>query len=204
MPARKGAFLLHRASGLPRTRRSLRLIRRRTLDSRPVFTPNRSVGRAIPDYFGANQWCRTCVSGNNNHALLIMSKVSQLAIQFFHYKLPLCPVQLRAVIRVGIVAKSNKFPFPMILVWDREQVNVARYSVEDHLIGWWVGRRTHFVSMRKTVGRPREHPRSIGRGLFTPFLGGWMSVPSVRSEADRTSDGVKRRHKWYKKTSLVC
>jgi len=117
----------------------LRLIWRRTLDPRPLFTPNRSVGRTIPDYFGADQWCWTCVSKNSNHFLPITSKESQLAIQFFHYRLPLCPMQLGAVSREYIVAKSNKFPFPMILVWDRKRVNVARYSVEDHLIGWWFG-----------------------------------------------------------------
>ena len=57
--------------------------------------------------------------------------------------------------------------------------------------GWWVGCRTHFVSGRQTIGRPRERPRSIRRGLFTPFLGGRTSVSSIRSEADRTPDGVK-------------
>jgi len=172
--------------------RSLRLIWRPTLDPRPLFTPNRSIGRAIPDYFGANQWCRTCVSGNNNHSLLITSKESQFTIQFFHYRLLLCPVQLRAVSRVDIVAKSNKFPFLMILVWDRKRVNVDRYSVEEHLIGWWVGRQTHFVSERQMVGRPRECPRVIGRGLFTPFLGSQTFVSSVWSEVDQTSDWVKK------------
>ena len=76
----KGVFSLHWTSGLPRTGRSLRLIWRWTLDPKPLFTPNGSVGRAIPDYFGANQWCRTCVSGNENHPLLITSKESLLAI----------------------------------------------------------------------------------------------------------------------------
>ena len=83
---------------------------------RPPFSPNRSVGRAIPDYFGANQWCRTRVSGNDNHSLFITSKKSQFAIQLFHYRLPLCLAQLRAVSRMNIIAKSNKFRFPMILV----------------------------------------------------------------------------------------
>jgi len=68
------------------------------------------------DYFGANQLGRTCVSGNDNHSLLITSKESQFAIQFFQYRLPLYPVQLHAVSRVNIIAKSNKFSFPMILV----------------------------------------------------------------------------------------
>jgi len=39
-------------------------------------TPNRSVGRVIPDYFEANQWGWTRVSGNDNHSLLITSKES--------------------------------------------------------------------------------------------------------------------------------
>ena len=163
------------------------------MDPRLLFTPNRSVGHTISDHIGANQWYRTCVSGNDNHSLLITSIESQLAIQFFLYRLPLCPVQVRAVSQVNIVAKSNKFLFPMILVWDRKWVNFARYSMDDHLIGWWVGRWTHFVSGRQTVGRPREHPRSIGRGPFTPFREGRTSVASVRLEADWTSDGVKKR-----------
>ena len=79
-------------------------------------------------------------------------------------------MQRRAVSRVNIVVKSNKFPFPMILVWNRTWVNIARYSVEDHLIGRWVGRRTHFVSGRQTVGCPREHLRRTRRRFFTPFL----------------------------------
>jgi len=105
---------------------SLRPNGRQTLDPRPLFTPNRSVGHAILDYFGAYQWCRTCVFENGSFSLPITSKESQLAIQFFHYKLPLFPVQLCAVSRVNIFAKPNKFPFPMILVWDQNWVNVAR------------------------------------------------------------------------------
>ena len=112
----KGAYSLHRASGLPQTGCSLCQVWLRTLDPRPLFIPNRSVGRTIPECFGANQWYRTCVSRNGNHSLLITSKESQLASQFFYYRLPLCPAQLPAVSRVNIVAKSNKFPFPTILV----------------------------------------------------------------------------------------
>jgi len=67
--------------------------------------------------------------------------------------------------------------------------------VEEHLTGWWVGRCTHFLSGRQTVGRPRERSRSIGRGLFTPFLGGQTSVSSVWTEADQTSDGEKKHLK---------
>ena len=151
---------------------------------RTLFTPNRSVGRAITDNFGANQWGWTDVSGNDNHSSLITSKESQFAIQFFHYRLPLCPVQLRAVSRVNIVTESNKFPFPMILVWDRKRENIARYSVEDHLIGWWVGRHTHFVSGRQTVGRPKERPRRTQWHFFTLFLG--VRSPSRASSPRRT------------------
>ena len=115
-------FPLHRTSGSPRLvrlvrsasdRTQFRLIWHRTLDPRPLFTPHRFVRRAIPDYFGANQWCRICVSGNDNHSLLITAKEIKVAIHCFHYRLPLCPVQLCAVSRVNVVAK---FPFPMILV----------------------------------------------------------------------------------------
>ena len=126
---------------------------------------------AIPDYFGANQWCRTCVSGNDNHSLLIISKEGQLAIQW-----------------VNIVVKSNKFPFPLVLVWDRKRVNVARYSVEDHFD--WLMSRTSHSCLLETNGRTSERA-SIGRGLFIPFLGGQTSVLRVRSKVDRTSDGVK-------------
>jgi len=94
-----------------------------------------------------------------------------------------CPVRLCAVSWVNI-AKSNKFPFPMILVWDRKWVIIARYSVEDHLIGCWVGRCTHFVSGRQTVGRPRERPMRTRRCFFTPFLG--VRRPSRASGPSRT------------------
>jgi len=96
------SYILHP----PRTGCSLRLIWHRTSDFH-----SKQICRAIPDYFGANQWCRTSVSGNDNHSLLITSKESQFAIQFFHYRLPFCPVQLCDVSRVNIVAKSNKYPF---------------------------------------------------------------------------------------------
>ena len=75
-------------SGPPWTGCSLRLTH--------LFTPNRAVRHAIPDHFGANQWCWTCVSGNGNHSLLITSEESQLAIHFFHYRLPLFPEQVHA------------------------------------------------------------------------------------------------------------
>ena len=65
----------------------------------------------IPFYFKANQWCRTCISRNDNYSLLITSKENQLTIQSFHYRLPNCPVQLLAVSRVNIVANQTNFPF---------------------------------------------------------------------------------------------
>ena len=43
------------------------------------------------------------------------------------------------------------------------------------------------------VGRPTERLGSIGRGLFTSFLG--IGRPSRASEADRASGGVKKRLK---------
>jgi len=43
----------------------------------PLFTPNGSVRHAIPDYFGANQWCPACVSGSGNHFILIIWQESQ-------------------------------------------------------------------------------------------------------------------------------
>jgi len=65
---------------------------------------------------------------------------SQSAIQFFHYMLPLLPVQLWVVHRVNIIVRSNKFPSPtMIVVRHRKRVNAARQSMNDNLIGWWVG-----------------------------------------------------------------
>jgi len=36
------------------------------LDPRTLFPPNKSVRRPIPDYLGANQWRRTCISRNCN------------------------------------------------------------------------------------------------------------------------------------------
>ena len=50
----EGAFPFHRVPGPPRTGRSLHLIWHWTLDPRPLFMPNRPVGCAILDYFGAN------------------------------------------------------------------------------------------------------------------------------------------------------
>jgi len=121
-----GAFSLFRASGPPRTGAIRVWYGVAPWIRGPLFIPNGSVGRAIPDYFRANQCGRTCVPGNGNHFLLITSREGRLAIQFFHYWLPLFPLQPCAGIWVNIVAKSNKFPFPTIPVWDRKQVNVAR------------------------------------------------------------------------------
>ena len=69
-----------------------------------LFTPNRSAGRASPDYFGGNQWYRAYVSGEDNHSLVMTSKESQLTIKLFHYRVPLSPVQRLAVSWVNIVA----------------------------------------------------------------------------------------------------
>jgi len=107
------------------------------------------------------------------------------------YRLPLCPVQHHAVSWANIVAKTNKFPFPMILVWGRKWVNIARYSVEDHLIGW-----SYPFCLWETNGRTSERTSEADpTTLFHPIFGGKPSVSSVRFEADRTLDGVKKRLK---------
>jgi len=110
----KSAFSVYRASGPPRTECSLRLIWHQTLDP---STP-----------FYSKQIHRTRDPGLQKRQpfLLIILKGSQSTIQFFHYKLLLFPVQLCDAIRVKILAKSNKFIFPTILVRDRKRVNVGR------------------------------------------------------------------------------
>jgi len=61
------------------------------------------------------------VSPGTVTSLLIISKESQSAkMDFFHCKLLLVRKQLQTVIRVKIVAKSNKFTFSTILVQDRK------------------------------------------------------------------------------------
>jgi len=147
------------------------------------------------------KWCRTRVSGNGAEPafpemvpnpvfpetatifLLMISKQSQSANGFFHYRSPLFPVQLHTVSRVNIVAKSNRFLFPMILVWDRKRVNIARYSVEDHLIGWWVerARRIRLIFSRWEADAQTSADQTE---LF-------HSVSSVRSEADRAPNRVE-------------
>ena len=92
-------------------------------------------------------------------------------------------LKLHAVIRVNIIAKSNKCPFSAILVWDREWVNVARV-IHGRSFYWLMSRtsetyRTHSDSGRRTLGRPIKRPEvdrtrpshSISRGaghLFQP------------------------------------
>ena len=137
----------------------------------------------------AYQWCRTCLSGNGNYSLLITSKGSQLAIQFFHYRLPLFPVQLCTVSRVNIVVKSNKFPFPMILLWDRKRVNVARYSMEGHLIGWWVG-RPRPIALFLSLGDKQTSEADRTRPFHS--ISGRVGSPSRASEADWMPDVVKK------------
>ena len=80
----------------------------------------------------------------------------------------------------------------MILVRDQKRVSAARYSVEDHLIGWWVERRSHFVSGRQSLGRPRW----TRRRFFTSFLG--VRHPSRASGPRRTKrpNGVKKHLLW--------
>jgi len=104
-------------------------------------------------------------------------KKSLFAIQFFHYRLPLRPAQLPAISRVNIVAKSNKFLFPMILVWDRKRVTIARYSVEDHLTGWWVGRRIFILSLGDKRLDIRESLRGRSDEAFTLHFWGVRCPP---------------------------
>jgi len=69
----------------------------------------RSGGRTILlSYFGVNQRCQICVSRNGNHVLLRILK-NPSAIQLFHYRLLLFPLQLHIVSQVSIAAKWNKF-----------------------------------------------------------------------------------------------
>jgi len=98
--------------------------------------------------------CRTCVFGNCNRSLHITSKGSQLAIQFFHYRLLLFPVQLRAV------SHSN--------------------PVEDHLIGCWV-RRLRPSGLGLFMGDIRSDNRESVRGRSDEtfslyFVGGGSDV----------------------------
>jgi len=48
----------------------------------------------------------------------------------------------------------------MILVWDRKRMNVTRYSVEDHLIGWWESD----VKLILSLGDKRSDVRESIRG----------------------------------------
>jgi len=89
----------------------------------------------------------------------------------------------------------KSFRFKDHAAFERIYKCVDEFSLLHHLgilILVLAGLRSHFVSGRQTVGRPRERPRSIGRRLFIPFLGGQTSVSSVRFEEDQTSDGVKK------------
>jgi len=91
----KVLFLSIQASGLLGPDAGLVWLGRRTY--RGAFSLHRDPPGAVPDNSGAKQWGRTDVSGNDNDSLLITSKESQFAIHFFHYRLPLCPLQVRAV-----------------------------------------------------------------------------------------------------------
>jgi len=55
-------------------------------------------------------------SGNRNYFRPQFRKKCQSTTELFHCDLPLFPVQLRDVIRVDIVAKSNQFTLPTNLV----------------------------------------------------------------------------------------
>jgi len=132
----KVPFSVHWASSPPQIECSSRLIWHQTLDRRAPFHSKRirrtrdpadarSGGRAIRrtrdpadarsggrtillSYFGVNQRCQICVSRNGNHVLLRILK-NPSAIQLFHYRLLLFPLQLHIVSQVSIAAKWNKF-----------------------------------------------------------------------------------------------
>jgi len=159
---------------------------------RPLFTPNRSVGCAIPDNFGTNQWGRAGVSENDNHSLFITSKESQFAIQFFHYWLPLCPVQLRAVSWVNIVAKSNNFPFQ----WSKHETGNEWTLLGTSWKTIWLVDESDVVlilSLGDKWSDVRESIRGGPDDAFSLHFWGKTSVSSVLSEADRTPDRVKKR-----------
>ena len=103
----EGAFSLHRASGPYWTQFGSDL----ATDYGPLFTPNGSSGHATLIYIGANQWGRTCVSGNGNHLLLTISNESQSAPQFFRYRLPLLEgggEKYKGFVRIGAVLSPCK------------------------------------------------------------------------------------------------
>ena len=51
----------------------------------PFHTPNGSLGHPILDYFWADQWWQTCVSGNCIPVLLIISKNSWPATTYLYF-----------------------------------------------------------------------------------------------------------------------
>jgi len=86
--------------------------------------------------------------------------------------------------RVNIVAKSNKFSFPMILVWDRKRLTIARYSVEDQMVD--ESDVVLILSLGDKWLDVRESVRGQSDEAFSlPFWGGQTSVSSVRSEATK-------------------
>ena len=50
------------------------------------------------------------------------------------------------------IEPKSKCKLPTILVQNRKQVNISRYSVEDNLIGWWVGRPRQIGSILSLGG----------------------------------------------------
>jgi len=100
---------------------------------------------------------------------LIISKKSYSAKWIAYCKLPLFSVHLHAVYWWNIEAKPNRFRLSTVLVGNQKRVNVARYSAEDNVIGWWGGR-----------------PRQIGQGIPTPLLGGGSDARFERIIRRRT------------------
>ena len=136
---------------------------------RALFTPNRSVGRAIPDNFGANQWGQTGVSGNDNHSLLITLKESQFAIQFFHYRLPLC--QGNFVLLVEWILSRNQTNFPFQWSYSMRPKNEWTLLGTPWKTIWLVDESDVVLILSLGDGHLREHPRRTLRHFFTLFLG---------------------------------
>ena len=58
-----------------------------------------------------------------------------------------------------------------MILWDQKRVNVAKYSVEDHLIGWRVGLILRSLGDKRSDVRESIQGRS-DEDFFTPFRGG--------------------------------
>jgi len=83
----------------------------------------------------------------------------------------------------------------MILVWDRKRAIIARYSVEDHLIGWLVGRLMS-IRLILSLGDIRSDVRESLRGRSDEAISRGLSASSVQSEG-------KPDARWSEKAPLA-